>query len=650
MTQFQQNIEFFATTDLFAKVKDFNSLVSKAELIYREANSEKDFHDWINSDEKILNLPWLLPRNKPDKKAKKTVNDIYSSICDNIESIVDNHEDIHTAEFGYAVYDFLTDTEIDIGDSTILLNDTGSRQLVSFGTSDGSALQWIISLLDPRKLIIIVDDWDEIVSSFWNLDWQKLTSHFTSDSRELVILRAHQEIEVANAICKDSILHVNNTAIVNLTGSNSRSYEYLQKWRKESMHNTIFYLGYTIDEYNMIINTLDTIKERPKILQSPANVQLVENICICGSGPSLDQSLSHLKNLQNSHLIIAAGSSVKTLLKNDIRVDLVLLVERALTMDDAFSDAIADSKHIPKLLMSSTCPAALVKRFQETTIFFRPALTPLSIFSTRPQQILDFEGPEAVNASLSIAFRLNPTNIVLFGVDLGSKNKSNYRSREAAGESPRDLDQLVESNFSTSKEIYTNKIFLDTKHVLSKCAETNNSKTTTLYNASDGAKILGFKPINPEDYCQREFLSPIDLSLFNQWWSSQPSYDENLLHTNWVAKNPRKSTFQLLTHIKSLINSTSNIDTWHDETIPKISSLLSLDSSLSTQIGKRIYRSTIYKCLLIINIALSLSKKNTEVNEDNLLKSLLLLLDKRLDRLIEESFSLFDHIDSKIQS
>ena len=173
-------------------------------------------------------------------------------------------------------------------------------------------------------------------------------------------------------------------------------------------------------------------------------------------------------------------------------------------MDDAFSDAIADSKHIPKLLMSSTCLAALVKRFQETTIFFRPALTPLSIFSTRPQQY-SISKDQKQYASLSIAFRLNPTNIVLFGVDLGSKNKSNYRSREAAGESPRDLDQLVESNFSTSKEIYTNKIFLDTKHVLSKCAETNNSKTTTLYNASDGAKILGFKPINPEDYCQGSF-------------------------------------------------------------------------------------------------------------------------------------------------
>ena len=119
--------------------------------------------------------------------------------------------------------------------------------------------------------------------------------------------------------------------------------------------------------------------------------------------------------------------------------------------------------------MSSTCPSELVDAYKDTAIFFRPALTPLSIFSNRPQQVLSNEGPEAVNAALSFAFRFTPNRVIFVGVDLGSLSSDDYRSKDAAGDSPRDLTMLVPSNLDDQKEVYTNKIFQDTRLVLEQC-------------------------------------------------------------------------------------------------------------------------------------------------------------------------------------
>ena len=97
--------------------------------------------------------------------------------------------------------------------------------------------------------------------------------------------------------------------------------------------------------------------------------------------------------------------------------------------------------------MSSTCPHQLIPLFDECAVFFRPALTPLALFSTEQGQVLGFEGPEAVNTGVSFAAHVGASSIILVGVDLGCKEKDNLRSKHASGNTPRVMDRSLPANF-----------------------------------------------------------------------------------------------------------------------------------------------------------------------------------------------------------
>ena len=652
MSFLQRNLEFFENTSFFDKLDNLQQSIDKARILRDSSDPEQEFKDW--REDKYLKkcgTPWHLPRSTQDLvKWKESISGQYNLMREDVNNIIDCHDDLHWMEFATTATEKAISQGIDPFDTRINLS-TKTRQLVCFGTGNGVALQWAISATNPVKLLILVDKWEELISSFWGIDWAKIVNHFQSDGREIVFLRAKDSSEICGSICTSSILLMQLTWAIKL-GKNdaTQSYEWFQSWSEKESVNLFLYLGYSIDEYNMLINTAQTLAAAPKVLTLPGQRQIVENICICGSGPSLDNSLSTIKELSKSHLIVCAGSSVRSLLRYGIRVDLVVLVERALTMEQVFSDALSSSNQVPRLLMSSTCPDGLVESYNNTTVFFRPALTPLSVFSTRKEQILNFEGPEAVNAAFSFSLQINPSSIVFFGVDLGSKKKDSYRSKDAAGDSPRTLEQTTISNLSEDP-IYTNKIFQDTKFVLEQCQTQNlSTNNISVFNASDGAKIKNIKSIHPDIYAEMCFAAnSLDLQSFSQWWDSQQEYSPSLLSNNWTARSPRKHTYEYLHSIKDILKSVSSIEEFYSVAIPKISKIQDIhDAPLSVQQGRRIFRSTIYKYMLVILQLISIIHDDSNGKSDLLLKSLLPIFIERIDRLLEESFNLFDHIDNQI--
>ena len=115
--------------------------------------------------------------------------------------------------------------------------------------------------------------------------------------------------------------------------------------------------------------------------------------------------------------MIALASSIRTLLKNNIRVDICVLIERGSDVYEAYESLGEefDLSHTT-LFCSSTCDHRLQSLFGNTVTFFRPALTPTRIYCNHPSQILNFEGPEAVNAAASLAACLTTSSITLFGI------------------------------------------------------------------------------------------------------------------------------------------------------------------------------------------------------------------------------------------
>ena len=314
----------------------------------------------------------------------------------------------------------------------------------------------MIEAFNPTHLTIIVSEWEDYISSFWYIDWIQLHEQFAAINGKLYIARVKNEDELLAEVIHSSILLLDGTYCYKAPGLSNQLDEYSKILWSIRPDSIFTYLGYTVDEYNMVLNTVETLKKEPRILRQSPNSCLTKPFIVCGSGPSLDTSIKKLHELKSSHYIVCGGSNYKTLLDNNIEPDFLALVERS---DETYSDykKVFDIHGQTKtvLFMSSTCPSELVDLFVDTVVFYRPALTPLSIFSSNFNEVLSFEGPESVNTATAVALSLGATSIAFIGVDLGTNDVNKDRSSNATGASSKKLESY--------ERVTSNKLYSPTK-------------------------------------------------------------------------------------------------------------------------------------------------------------------------------------------
>ena len=257
---------------------------------------------------------------------------------------------------------------------------SASSGLVCFRTGDG-AIKHLIDSFQPCNIFILVKTWDDFASSFNTIDWQELSQKYSNHPYKLIIAK------IDNA--EDALVHLTSQSSLFIHGclkyvSNKDEYSsILNDLTVPRLTGLIKYLGYTIDEYNMIVNSTETLSKSPRIFSKPKN-NIESRAVVCASGPSLDQEITQIRqlSLRNDTTIICGGSSYKTLVKNGINVDFLVLVERACGVYDDYYDVFKNfGMTSTKLVMSSTCHADLCDIFADTCVYYRPALTPLSLFS-----------------------------------------------------------------------------------------------------------------------------------------------------------------------------------------------------------------------------------------------------------------------------
>ena len=75
------------------------------------------------------------------------------------------------------------DTGFDIEDQARYLVPPHNT-LICFGTGDGQALSMLLESTKPHNLYIVVEnDWNDYISSFWNIDWLKVWDEFAKSSK-----------------------------------------------------------------------------------------------------------------------------------------------------------------------------------------------------------------------------------------------------------------------------------------------------------------------------------------------------------------------------------------------------------------------------------------------------------------------------------
>ena len=644
------NPNFFSTHDI-----DISLVEEKAKKAF---SIDSEFKYWEQFPDKTIHFQSQIIRDESSLNyVSKQLESVPSS--GSITDFINTDVDVHFWGVSLSLRQKLVDLKVD-PQSTQTVIGTGGSAIIALGTGSGHLLLDMVKKCNPYAVHVILTDWHDLFSSFFHIDWPLLAEEFKQRGIRHSITCVDSVEKFLWKLRDEGLFYLDHAYVFCSPSTDSKLVEFSRELNGNIVKNWIRYLGYTLDEYNMIVQAADTLQRQPKFYLKPLK-SLQGKFVVCGSGPSLDKSLDYLRQLQLNHIIVCGGSSYKALVQAGIRVDFLTLMERDYDIgnDDyaGFHDLIGGAPPSVHLVMAAECYHKMLDTFPNHCAFFRSSLTSANIYANNERQLLPNEGPEAVNAAVSLCIELGAEQVLLVGVDLGSVSPEVTRSNNVLGNSNRIFDQEIEGNFSDCA--FTCDSMINVKQVLEVISmgidATNNSDASSslckLYNSSDGIKIKGYNPIHIYDYVD-SFCIPAtddipnlcDISpAVSDWWTSLNIYSRDDFWAQWKSRNPRLSTYQFCREIESLIDSPIP---WFPDFLFQMEAAFDLSVSPNKQIPLRIMRGTILKSVLAVTQQLHILRHSKpDVIGEFLIYSKQLLRDT-IVKLENQIYQVLDYVES----
>jgi len=228
------------------------------------------------------------------------------------------------------------------------------------------------------------------------------------------------------------------------------------------------FIGNDTDEFNQVIHAVwnAVACNNPYLLKRDV-IPDDFPITLVASGPSLDNQLAWLREEHHRLVIVAAASSLGTLLRNKIHVDAVVFLEMGSVVYKDLCDLLIEGFDLSgiSLFAASTVDPRISGLFKETIFFHRPLSSAFCIFPNEDYAILPQAGPQAANAALEVVMQLGSRRVLLLGCDFAAVNPLMPRSTEAIGISERELSLPVPGNQGrtvfSSAELSTTRQFFE---------------------------------------------------------------------------------------------------------------------------------------------------------------------------------------------
>lgn len=231
-------------------------------------------------------------------------------------------------------------------------------------------------------------------------------------------------------------------------------------------------LGSFTDELNQVAQHLVNTSKSHYLLRQLYDEFKGLNCIVTGSGPSLDNNFQNINKLhQKGAVLIAGGSSIRSLLKNNIVPDFLVLLERGSEVFDTVHELSTEFSSFSEvtLIASSTIDPRISSYFKEIVYFNRPMSSSI-IFNYNDQiASLPIAGPESANAALEVAGSLGFNNIVLFGLDFSTPDKLYTRSKEAYDHTPREYN--VPQKGSKGRTVYSQDSLISARDSVEKAVQ-----------------------------------------------------------------------------------------------------------------------------------------------------------------------------------
>ena len=141
--------------------KDFDpeshSWDSKINIWYEisRQDSESLFSEWMNRDQKYLNLPLYMPKSLEGIESWRNLYGDMHSSSNVLDEYLDVHCDFHLYQYANSIASYLQEKGISPDDNSHVMT-RGVNSLICLGTDDGRCINDLIEKFDPLNLIIAI--------------------------------------------------------------------------------------------------------------------------------------------------------------------------------------------------------------------------------------------------------------------------------------------------------------------------------------------------------------------------------------------------------------------------------------------------------------------------------------------------------------
>ncbi|WP_226670814.1 motility associated factor glycosyltransferase family protein [Metabacillus litoralis] len=234
-------------------------------------------------------------------------------------------------------------------------------------------------------------------------------------------------------------------------------------------------------------------------------------IVIASGGPSLTKQLPLLKKLKNKALIICAGSTVNSLLKEDINPNLVVTVDGGTANYKHFEKINIDN--IP-LVYPLIVHKGIPSNHNGKQVVFN--ISDVTVLNKLTNELLSTElgivqtGHSVANFCFNIALQITSGPICLIGQDLAYTNKQTHalgnQGFSIVDETKEKQRNMFYEEGYYGEDVLTDFIFLGMKsgfeYQINKFTESGNSRD--IFNCTEGGlRIKGFNQIPFSEFFER---------------------------------------------------------------------------------------------------------------------------------------------------
>lgn len=339
-------------------------------------------------------------------------------------------------------------------------------------------------------------------------------------NRKIVVLCSPNYDKLFPKQYKSLLEQVNNSLHVNLIHENTLRY-FGETWQKNYMNN----LYSAVKDYS-----LDVIKK-----------QFSCPVVIASGGPSLLKQIPLIKENREYILLVCAGSTINTLVSNEIEPDIVVSIDG---LDNNFNHFKNLNLKKSYLVYSFTNHFEIRKSFKNTSFFF------ISNEFENSKKHIDFTlnrnipivygGGSVANYAFSIASYITSGPIALVGQDLAytdnkthAENNNNYKIITDDYKKER---KMFTTRGYYDEEVLTDYAFYSMKDSFERLTSIVNHENT-IYNCTEGGvSIDNFEQIPFKEFCDNyaniKEIKTLNLNLNNNTERQSDLYNKMIIEVD----------------------------------------------------------------------------------------------------------------------